>query len=174
MTTAATKGAADGAGGCRRSPAAQKSAVMKRPLLTLTPALLLLACGSSSDPSSDAPKRRTADAWCSALPALTTDRRTDLTGKANTFQRVQAVQERYGDALLRCPGVTGHGIGKVKDSKAVNDPAVPPERAATISHAEKDHLISVCLLSRRHRPERHLFLEGVRLEFDVTGRARTV
>ena len=97
-----------------------------------------------------------------------------MTGKANTFERVRRIQDRYADAIMRCPGVTGHGIGKVKGSDAVNNPNVPPERAKRISNAEKDHLISVYLLSRRHRPERPLFLEGVRLRFVVTGRFRAL
>ena len=139
---------------------------MKLRLLTVTPALLLLGCGSSSEPS--------VEAWCSALPALTTDRSTDRTGKANTFQRVRRIHERHGSAISKCPGVQGHGIGKVKGSKAANDPRIPPERAKRVSDAEKDHLITVYLLSRRHRPERPLFLEGVRLRFVVTGRFRAL
>ena len=139
---------------------------MKLRLLTLTPALFVLGCASSSEPP--------VEAWRSALPALTTDRRTDLTGKANTFQRVRRIQARYADAIMRCPGVQGHGIGKVKGSKAVHDPDIPPERAKRVSDGENDYLISIHLLSRRHRPGRPLFLEGVRLRFVVTGRFRAL
>jgi hypothetical protein len=137
------------------------------------PVLLLLGCGSSSEPPPKSPKAPVAKTWCSGLPALTTNRRTDLTGKANTFQRVQRIKDRHAKAIVeRCPDVTGIGIGKMKGSKLVNDPDVPPERAKRVSDAEKDHLISIFLLSRRHRPERPLFLEGVRLRFEVTGPIR--
>lgn len=75
---------------------------------------------------------------------------------------------------MKCPEVQGHGIGKVKGSKAVRDPDIPPERAGRISDAEKDHVIVIYLLSRRHRPERALFLEGVRLRIVVTGEFRAL
>jgi hypothetical protein len=147
---------------------------MKLGLLGLITIPLVLGCGSSGEPPPKAPTR-VAKAWCSAVPALTTDRGTDLTGEANTFRRVQRIKERYEESIMkRCPGVTGVGIAKVKPSEAVNDPEVPPERAKSVSEAEKDHLISVHLLSPRHRPERPLFLEGVPVRVMVTGGFRAL
>ncbi len=138
---------------------------MKLQLLGLFPLLLVIGCGSSP----------VAEAWCSAVSSLTTDWRSDLTGKANTFERVQRIKDRHAETIMdQCPGVTGIGVGKVKGSKAVNDPDVSPERARRMSDAEKDHLISILLLSRPHRPERPLFLEGVHLRFKVTGPIRAL
>ena len=136
--------------------------------------LLLSGCGSSSEPSPGGPEGA-ADEWCAAVPALTTDPRSDLTGEANTLQRVRRIKERYEGAIMdSCPGVTGIGIGKVEGSEAVHDPEVPPERAKRISNAENDHLISILLLSSRDRPKRPLFLDGVRLRFVVTGPIRAL
>lgn len=144
-------------------------------MLGLSLTVLLLGCGSSSERSPVTAKERATDRWCLAVRELTTIRSTDLTGKANTFQRVQRIKDRHVEAIMeQCPGVTGMGIGKVNGSTVLNDPDVSPERAKRASDAEKDHLISIHLLSQRDRPERPLFLEGVRLQFTVTGPIRAL
>lgn len=150
---------------------------MRLRVLGLLVMLAVLGCGSSSkapsDRGVDARNERRAGAWCSEVSALTMDGRTDLTGEANTFQRVRRIKRRYADAILeRCPGVTGIGIGKVRGSKVVNDPTVPPERAKRVSDAEKDHLISIYVQSPSCRPDSTLFLKGVRVRFVETGRLR--
>ena len=133
--------------------------------LALAPVLLVLGCGGSGERTPPPGERTpaaaelpTARSWCPALEALTTDRRTDLTGRANTLQRVRHVKNRHSRRLARCPGVVGFGIGK----KTGGLPA------------DQDHLISIFLVASRHRPRDPLFLDGVPIHFKITGPIRAL
>ena len=138
---------------------------MQRAAMAFLAGLLLVACGSSDDES--------GGDWCDAVPALTTDSRTDRTGKANTYRRVLRVHDRYAMTLLdNCPGVTSVGIGKTRPSAAVNNPKFPPARAKRLSDREPDHVLGVGLLAEDDRPDQDLYLNGVRLDFHITGEIR--
>ena len=93
--------------------------------------------------------------WDDALPGLSHDPDDDLTGKANDYERVRDVQQRYGDALMRMPGVHGHGLTRV---------AVVRGSAGTASSAETaDWVISVHVLPGAAAPTPPVFLDGVPL-----------
>ena len=67
------------------------------------------------------------------------------------------------------PGVTSLGIGKTRPSAAVNNPEMPWRRAKRLSDREPDHVLGIGVLSEDDLPEPPLYLDGVRLEFHVTG-----
>src|SRR5947209_3083028 len=59
--------------------------------------LLAAGCGSSGEG---------VRSWCPAIPALSRDSSTDLTGKQNTLARVERVNARYSRVIVgHCHGV---------------------------------------------------------------------
>jgi hypothetical protein len=92
--------------------------------------------------------------WSDALPGLSHDPSDDLTGKANGYERVRGVQQRYGQTLMRLPGVHGHGLSR---TAVLRGGAGPPPADA------RDWCISVWVLPNASAPEPPVFLDGVPL-----------
>jgi hypothetical protein len=118
----------------------------------------LAACGSSDS-------GRAGRSWCPQIPELTADRKTDLTGKANTYSRVAAINGRYGSSILRrCRGVVGVGVSTYRVLRQRKRNLGPPARAT-----ETDYVLLVNVKAASDLPDGPLFLEGVPLVFRVSG-----
>lgn len=103
-------------------------------------------------------------AWCPAIAGLTSARATDLTGKADTYRRVAAVNARYGPEVLRkCHGVVSVGVSTVGCVRPQSHTCTPATRT------ESDYVLAVGVKTRADLPPGPLFLHGVRLVFQVTG-----
>jgi hypothetical protein len=124
------------------------------------------------------------------VAAISVDESTDLTGKANTLQRVRRVWRAHKGELLRgCSGSVGGGISRrhLGVARRCSAKAHRAKRRAVKRRLTKrcrakirkgqqryakSHVITVFLQSARDLPESKMFIEGVPIKFGVTGQFR--
>jgi hypothetical protein len=123
--------------------------------------------------------------WCLAIPAFSTDPASDLTGRANRYQRVQGILGRYRRELSRLvPTGAGAGITRLScRSPASRDdrpdlthangfalsagvpsglpPSVPEDHETC--WAALDYALMVMVPDESHLPRGAVFLQGVPL-----------
>jgi hypothetical protein len=109
-----------------------------------------------------------SDLWCSEIPGLSSDRASDLTGRANDDQRVDAVRARYCRAFMRLPGVVSFGKTRLSVWSRRMGAQAP------VSAGVLDGALIVGVLDDSYLPGEPLFIEGVPVVVRVTGRPRRV
>lgn len=140
----------------------------------LVAVVVLAGCGSArhEGPGPSPRPGGSSPQWCRALHAISDDPSTDQTGKANTYEHVKLIKQRYTEQLRQCPGVTGFGSTTVPVFRAMQQRKSRPLPGP--GPAAKDWAILVTLLKQTDLPPKPLFLDGVPLLFHVSGPIRAL
>jgi hypothetical protein len=106
--------------------------------------------------------------WCSEIPALSTDPKSDLTGRTNDEDRVNRVRAGYCEAFMRLPGVVSFGMTRLSAwSRRMGEEAPASDKLL-------DFAISVGVVDESGLPAGPLFIEGVPVVVRVVGLPRRV
>jgi hypothetical protein len=114
--------------------------------------------------------------WCSALQGLTADPSGDLTGKENSEARVLQVRSAHqvDQVMTRCPNVVSIGmtLAPIAEHLAAGDfDTWAPKNLRPSTGDARDWVITIGLENPEHMPQKSpLYLDGVRVYFEVTGR----
>jgi hypothetical protein len=108
--------------------------------------------------------------WCAAVPELTSDGSADRTGQSNDSARARTVMSAIEWQLFRCDGVLDVGVTIVEIAEALarGRPIALPTRE--VAATDPIFVIKVSLREAKNLPPTSpLFVQGVRVYFEVTG-----